>query len=634
LVNGTNVLAAEVHNNGPGGSDMIFGARLHIVTTPPIRIMPLGDSITFGQGVDGGYRTRLFSLLGSAGYNVDFLGSDTRNGSTASLADLDHEGHPAWRINNLDGSLPGFLAASELPDVILLHIGTNDFGFNQEGLDITKAINRLDTLIGHICEARPYARLIVTNLLQRTDDVNFENQIQAYFNPFVASKVAAHAALGQRVTYLDMRSAIAASDLADGTHPNAGGYNKMADVWFSAIQALMSVNGDNAAPAVASVNVPDSTHVVLTFSKTVEDAAATIGNYTFNNGVSVSAASLDLNKRKVTLTTSTLAAVQTYSLLVANVKDRTTPQHTIAAGTSVSLEGPAMSGALRNVPEATNYTLVYSLNVPNSASYNVTPPAYSVDNHSSVGSFNRIAYYLELQKPGQALQYCWVSMDPFTTDASKIGVPCSSTGAVFQGDALNLRFVSNVFGSSQLPNLQGGVEFWPTDYIQDDANYWFWAASGTICDSGDTRSATGNYGSMQIHAVGARMTLIAYNHWGNSGGGIGDLGIGNNPGSVHKDWSFANNADGYSVKTLQVYVRKAQEYPLSLRAKRNAGGIDLSFAGIANGSYRVQRATDLSTSTVWTNLADISASGGGDVFYTDTAPPSAKSYYRLTRLSP
>jgi len=42
---------------------------------------------------------------------------------------------------------------------------------------------------------------------------------------------------------------------------------------------------------------------------------------------------------------------------------------------------------------------------------------YAIDHHSQIsGPFTRVAYYLELQSPGGALQYIWVSMDAFTTE--------------------------------------------------------------------------------------------------------------------------------------------------------------------------------------------------------------------------
>ena len=55
----------------------LFLASLMLVATataqtPPIRVMPLGDSITQGT-VPGGYRNKLYQTLTAAGYNVDFV---------------------------------------------------------------------------------------------------------------------------------------------------------------------------------------------------------------------------------------------------------------------------------------------------------------------------------------------------------------------------------------------------------------------------------------------------------------------------------------------------------------------------------------------------------------------------------
>jgi len=47
---------------------------------PPLRIMPLGDSITYGSnndGVGGGYRYPLYVALTNAGYTVDYVGTQT-----------------------------------------------------------------------------------------------------------------------------------------------------------------------------------------------------------------------------------------------------------------------------------------------------------------------------------------------------------------------------------------------------------------------------------------------------------------------------------------------------------------------------------------------------------------------------
>src|SRR6187551_3033003 len=88
-----------------------------------VRVMPLGDSITEGTQVPGGYRIGLWQRMAAAGYRVDFVGSQA-NGP-AALGDHDHEGHPGWRIDQIDANITGWLAATG-PRTVLLHIGTND----------------------------------------------------------------------------------------------------------------------------------------------------------------------------------------------------------------------------------------------------------------------------------------------------------------------------------------------------------------------------------------------------------------------------------------------------------------------------------------------------------------------------
>src|SRR5215472_7541686 len=88
-----------------------------------VKVMPLGDSITDGFVVPGGYRNGLWQRFTAAGYKVDFVGS-LSNGP-ASLGDHDHEGHSGWRIDQIDANIVGWLNTQQ-PHTVLLHIGTND----------------------------------------------------------------------------------------------------------------------------------------------------------------------------------------------------------------------------------------------------------------------------------------------------------------------------------------------------------------------------------------------------------------------------------------------------------------------------------------------------------------------------
>jgi lysophospholipase L1-like esterase len=518
--------------------------------------MPLGDSITDGSSFDspdgsGGYRGRLYSLLTTAGYNVDYIGSQTVNSTL--IPDQNHEGHGGWRIDQLDSNMAGWLANMADPDVVLMHIGTNDFGSNT---DINNAINRLDGLILKIATLRPYCHIIVTNLMERGEPHN--TNIQNLFNPFVQTRVDAHAAAGRRVTFLDMRAAVPLGDMPDNLHPNQTGYDKMADAWLPAIQAVIGTEGDNVPPAIGrATGSSDRTHVAITFSKPVADSAANLANFALSGGLTISAAVLDASKRTVTLTTSTQAVGGSYTATVNGVVDRTAGALALPANSTVNFTTATQRGYLNNVPESADYTLACSLEIPSLASYGNTAVAYSVDNRNRIGPFSRIAYYLELQTTNGDLQYAWVSMDAFTTETGKIGVPTSASGALFQQAVTRMNVLSNVAGITTGTGLAGNLEFWPTNYEQPNSA-GVAGASDAVYDWGD-RPTPGNYGSMQIHNPSAGQTVVAFNNWGASNGlqGDVDLGIGNDPAPVNsgQDWTFHHNALGYTVRTLQVLVQ-------------------------------------------------------------------------------
>ncbi len=74
-----------------------------VASNPTLRIMPLGDSITYGSSsaLGGGYRAPLWTLLRNGSYNVDFVGTQTNNPrKDGSLGDIDHEGHSGWKLSN------------------------------------------------------------------------------------------------------------------------------------------------------------------------------------------------------------------------------------------------------------------------------------------------------------------------------------------------------------------------------------------------------------------------------------------------------------------------------------------------------------------------------------------------------
>jgi hypothetical protein len=223
----------------------------------------------------------------------------------------------------------------------------------------------------------------------------------------------------------------------------------------------------------------------------------------------------------------------------------------------------AHSPAYALVPELADYDLVYELPIPTSSALGAAGrPAYSFDNsamYTGETSFDRVAYYLELLPAGSTTpKWVCVSLDAFTREAGKIGVPAVATGATFQQRVTNLNIASSEPGVTTGTGIAtGNIEFWGYNYAQANAAL-VPNANSTDFDVGDQISTGGTYGSMQIHnhAVNgtiATQTIFAYNRWGY--GDASDLGIGNAPGA-DTDWTFAQNAATYDRRILHVFARK------------------------------------------------------------------------------
>ncbi|KAF7337152.1 Lipolytic enzyme [Mycena venus] len=189
-----------------------------------IRLLPLGDSITFGlESSDGnGYRSTLHNLL-QVGNTVDFIGSL----KSGTMADNDNEGHSGATIAQIQQFSTNPAALPARPNVVLLMAGTNDVF----GGSISTAPSRLSTLIDSIFTACPDAALVVATLTPLSAG---QSSVDTY-NQAVTQLVATRKAAGQHILLASMASVLA-SDLADGVHPNDAGYVKMANAWFPVVQ--------------------------------------------------------------------------------------------------------------------------------------------------------------------------------------------------------------------------------------------------------------------------------------------------------------------------------------------------------------------------------------------------------------
>jgi lysophospholipase L1-like esterase len=198
-----------------------------------IRVMPLGDSLTDGYNIPGGYRIELARLLEADDVAFDFVGS-LQNGPE-SLQDHDHEGHSGYRIDEVSTLAFDWLRRSS-PDVVLLMIGTNDV---VQGYHLDTAPERLGRLIDLIATTLPNSRVFVASIPPIGGPPNAE-RAEAY-NADVPQVVDSRIAEGIEVTYVDINSVIEPSDLhTDYTHLNASGYRKVADEWYRALGSTLS----------------------------------------------------------------------------------------------------------------------------------------------------------------------------------------------------------------------------------------------------------------------------------------------------------------------------------------------------------------------------------------------------------
>lgn len=209
-----------------------------------VRVMPLGDSITEGTQVPGGYRIGLWQRVLNGRYTVDFSGSQF-NGPT-QLGDHDHEGHPGWRIDQIHANITSWLNSYQ-PRTVLLHIGTNDILQNYA---LSGAPGRLSTLVDRITTAAPGADVFVAQLTPLAN--SGQEQAVRAFNATIPAMVQSKVSAGKKVHLVDMHSALTSADLIDGIHPTATGYDKMAAAWYA---ALLSVPGTIGSPANGRQNV-------------------------------------------------------------------------------------------------------------------------------------------------------------------------------------------------------------------------------------------------------------------------------------------------------------------------------------------------------------------------------------------
>jgi Ca2+-binding RTX toxin-like protein len=229
------------------------GFLYNIELETPLRIMPLGDSITEGQ-VDRetpeflheGYRIGLWNRLIEFGLPFDFVGS--KSSGTANLPDSDHEGHSGFSTNQLtfgktnepDSGIDNWIPAAN-PNMILLMIGTNNAGNPPDDM-----LGDLDELIDRIVNVNNFTGELLVSTIPPLDPTGrFEERIPTVeaYNAGISTIVDSYIQQGQNVSFVDMVNVANGLTIEDineppndaGIHPTEEGYEKIADFWLNAI---------------------------------------------------------------------------------------------------------------------------------------------------------------------------------------------------------------------------------------------------------------------------------------------------------------------------------------------------------------------------------------------------------------
>ncbi|MEO0649585.1 MAG: GDSL-type esterase/lipase family protein [Planctomycetota bacterium] len=207
----------------------------------PLRVMPMGDSITIGYGGVAGYRLPLWMYFKEKGRPIDLVGAFTI-GTPEGVEDPEHQARSGCRIGDFiefdgDEDLPPSTIEEILlehrPDVVLLHAGTNDLWQLGQWQD---AAADLAELLDRAHAAAPGVTFVVAKLLPTVEAR--ANLGVDWLNQRTHELVHARRREGHALQLVDMQEACPTLTTKDGVHPDFPCYLRMTQAWIAALLAL------------------------------------------------------------------------------------------------------------------------------------------------------------------------------------------------------------------------------------------------------------------------------------------------------------------------------------------------------------------------------------------------------------
>jgi lysophospholipase L1-like esterase len=246
-----------------------------------VRIMPLGDSIT---GSPGCWRALLWNDLQGDGFTaIDFVGTLPLQGCGIAY-DGDNEGHGGFLATMIvdQNLLPGWLSATH-PDIVMMHLGTNDVWNARTPATILAAFS---TLVDQMRAQNSNMKILVAQILPMNPaNCPACGQRVIDFNAAIPSWAAGKSTAQSPIVVVDQWTGFStASDTADGVHPIDSGNRKIADRWLPPLEDLLS--GVAPAPSFAVAVSPASLSVTVGATATTTVTVARTGGFTAAVGLS------------------------------------------------------------------------------------------------------------------------------------------------------------------------------------------------------------------------------------------------------------------------------------------------------------------------------------------------------------
>jgi len=232
--------AGSAGTTGGGGTTGSGGAGSYNpcpTNGDPCRILPVGDSITFGINEEGSYRIELFHKALMAQQKITYTGT-LQNGPTTVdgvTFPQSFEATNGITIYGISNQITTNKTLSMPSDIIIVHIGTNDMYMNTSTASPAMAPTQLGNLLDKLIAGMPNALIVVCKIIPLSLATSAVNTFNAAIPGVVQTRVAA----GKHVIVVDLNTGFPSGDISsDNVHPNVAGYAWMGDRLYDAIGSL------------------------------------------------------------------------------------------------------------------------------------------------------------------------------------------------------------------------------------------------------------------------------------------------------------------------------------------------------------------------------------------------------------